>query len=189
MNLSELRAQMAKNLWFRGPSGAHPRLDGLRAATERWATSLREQTGLCTTLFGMEGPNAYFRIFIALAADLPDHPSELDYDEVEARGPAEYLEIRSCAVMPVAECTWHSFRVEDDEWEHDVFDLFDERWFAGRETRRALAELVVRLGEGAGLAVLSWELTHAPADPEWPRPEFAPEAPELRHFLFPGYFD
>ena len=43
--------------------------------------------------------------------------------------------------------------------------------------------------EKQGLSLLGWDVTCAPADPAWPRLPYAPEEPELRHYLFPGYYD
>jgi hypothetical protein len=73
--------------------------------------------------------------------------------------------------------------------EHEIADLFDNGWL---ESHPGHEDAILKLSETAAdlrLPMISWDIACRPADAGWPTLKFAPKQPELRHYLFPGYFD
>jgi len=64
--------------------------------------------------------------------------------------------------------------------------LLQELYMGDRNLHEADPSLDARIRV---LVQLSWELLRSPAPPEWPREFWMLEQPELRNYLFPGFFE
>lgn len=133
--------------------------------------------------------NNYYDIECPLSSGFPDSRSELDYEQVEKEGPVEYFQLLLSVVAPVVAGVWHRFFIRNGEPEHEMFDLLSEEWFAVHPEHKPAALEIIRVAEEQGNTVLSWDVTLQPADKDWPVSRLMPEDPDLRHYLFKGYYD
>jgi hypothetical protein len=136
-----------------------------------------------------ENINNYYEIESPLTPGLPDSRSELDFDELEQAGPAEYFQLLLSAVAPVVAGVWHRFFIRDGKPRHEMFDFLSKEWFAAHPQHEPAARELIRAIEEQGLTVLGWDITLLPAGKDWPRTHLMPEEPDLRHYLFKGYYD
>jgi len=133
--------------------------------------------------------NNYYDIECSLTSGFPASRGELDYDQVERSGPAEYFQLLYSVVAPVAAGVWHRFFIREEEPDHEMFDFLSVEWFAMHPEYESPALEMIDTMENRGLTVLGWDVTLLPADEDWPLSRFMPEDPDLRHYLFKGYYD
>lgn len=133
--------------------------------------------------------NNYYEIECPLGPGLPDSRSEVDFYELKRKEPAEYFQLLLSVVAPVVAGVWHRRRPPGDNPRHEMFDFLSEEWFAAHPEHEAVALELIRVAEEQGLTVLGWDVTLQPADKDWPVGRLMPEDPDLRHYLFKGYYD
>ena len=134
--------------------------------------------------------NNYFDVECSMQKSSPTDMTELEYQRVKESGPIEYFQILCSVVAPVSAGAWHRFSVNDaGQWEHEIVDLFDNGWLESHPSHEGAILKLSEAAEGLHLSIVDWDVACRPADAAWPKPKFAPEAPELRHYLFPGYYD
>ncbi|MFY0564189.1 hypothetical protein ACN28E_10090 [Archangium lansingense] len=133
--------------------------------------------------------NDYYDIECPLTSGFPESRAELDYDQLEQEGPAEYFQLLLSTVAPVVAGVWHRFFIRDGMRQHEMFDFLSEEWFAEHTEHKPMALEIIRKAEEQGLTVLGWDITLLPADKDWPLARLMPEDPDLRHYLFGGYYD
>ena len=136
-----------------------------------------------------ENINNYYGIECPLSSHCSESMAALDGDLVERHGPGEYFQLLCSVVAPVVAGVWHRFFIRDGQWEHDMFDFLSDEWFAANRAHETIALELIQTAEELDLTVLGWDVTLKPADKEWPLSRFMPEDPDLRHYLFPGYYD
>ncbi|MCP3100737.1 hypothetical protein LZ198_17855 [Myxococcus sp. K15C18031901] len=133
--------------------------------------------------------NNYYDIECPLSAGLPPSRAELTFEEGDPEPSAEYFQLLLSAVAPVVAGVWHRFSHPDGEPRHEMFDLVSPEWFATHPEHEAAARELAHIARGLGLTLLGWDVTLQPADADWPVAPLMPEAPDLRHYLFKGYYD
>ncbi|MEM9490107.1 MAG: hypothetical protein AAGC55_13245 [Myxococcota bacterium] len=133
--------------------------------------------------------NNYYDIECALHSYAPRYMSEPKYDLAERHGLCEYFQLLCSVVAPVVAGVWHRFHVRNEQLDHDMFDFLDDTWFAANPDHEKAALELIQTAEELELTVLGWDMTLKPADKDWPLSRFMPEDPDLRHYLFPGYYD
>lgn len=161
---------------------------------ERQVQALRERVAEClgrnaTVQTTPRDINNYYDIECSLTPGFPDGRSELDYDQVARDGPAEYFQMLISVVAPVVAAVWHRFFIRDGEPQHEMFDFLSEDWFSMHPEYEPVALELIGAAEAQGLTVLSWDVTLLPSDKDWPLSRLMPEDPDLRHYLFKGYYD
>ncbi|NTX06636.1 hypothetical protein [Myxococcus sp. CA040A] len=133
--------------------------------------------------------NNYYDIECPLSPRLPPSRTEMSFEGRGPEEPAEYFQMLLSVVAPVVAGVWHRFSPPGIEPWHEMFDLLSQEWFATHPGHEPAARELVRVAEGLGLTVLGWDVTLKPADKDWPVARLMPEAPDLRHYLFEGYYD
>ena len=160
------------------------------AQVEALQRSVGELFGRPTTIqIRPENINNYYDIECPLHARYPASMAALEYEQVKRYGPGAYFQLVCSVVAPVVAGIWHRFYIRNSEWEHDMFDFLSEAWFVENREYEDIALELIQTIEGMDLSALGWDITLKPADEGWPPSPYMPEEPELRHYLFPGYYD
>lgn len=130
----------------------------------------------------------YFRVQVCITPGVRTARFALTWRQVERKKEIVYLEILVAVVAKVAEASWHTYRVTDT-FDHDSFELLDTAFLDAHPALEATAERVMELVDEVGLELLGWDVTRAPADTRLPEEPWMAGAPQVRHFLLPGYWD
>ena len=160
------------------------------AAVRAFAAELGDFAHVIPELEEPANINNYFRIELPLTSGFSGSRFALDFDEVAAVGGVTYLDVLCSTFAPVANATWfREFVGDHGHYGREACDLLDADWLNRHPEFEPLAFKVITIGERHGHTVLGWDVSRSQADSDWPAPEYAPEDPQLRHFLFPGYYD
>lgn len=160
------------------------------AAVRAIAEELSEFAGVTAELEEPANTNNYFRIELPLTSGFTGSRFALDFDEVAAAGGVTYLDVLCSTFVPVIEATWlWDFVGVDGQYGRESRDVLDADWLVGYPEFEPLALEVITISERHGHTVLGRDVSRSPAHPSWPAPELAPERPQLRHFLFPGFYE
>ncbi len=111
-------------------------------------------------------------------------------DKLKRRGTAIFLEIKTCAFIPVAEATWHIiWGNKDRSYDKNVYDLLDYKAVPLEKDLEEVVKSILDTAEEVGVTIVSKEITHLPTDPTLPPPIFEPPNPRIRDYLFGPYPD
>lgn len=141
------------------------------------------------TIPEVQGPanmDSYHLVSWPLRPDLP--PNAYEIDTLCLPAPALYLTARICHFAPLVELSWLEVG-HSNEIPFRSAELFDSAVLDADSKAEAVALAAFSAAEELGLELLEWEFLREPAPPEWPRKFWMPERPELRNYLFPGYFE
>lgn len=159
------------------------------ASVKRFAERLAKASGKEAYIQEPQNIDNYYRLQICLTPRSPSNRFTLDFDRVKRDGEVVYLNVLCSMLAPVSEASWHVYRVTDSQLVLESHDLLDPVFLSRHPEWQSLAHEVTRIGRETDLCALSWDITRQAADVSWPRPQFAPDSSQLRHFLFTGYYD
>lgn len=172
----------------RNPHEADPFLDArIRASVQTLSNRVSEVTGSIPEVRGPANLDSYHLVSWPLQLVLPPHPTGIDILSLSA--PALYLTARVCHFAPLVELSWLEFGHENGKPYRRSAELLDSNVLDANTKAEAVALTALQASEYLGLDVLSWKFLRTPAPIEWPRQFWMPEQPELRNYLFPGFFE
>ena len=157
-------------------------VDAIRAGAQALAAALGAE------LTPPHNDDSYYRVQVAMTPRVRCSRFALTYGLVRRKREVVYLEILVASIAKAAEASWHVYRA-DDSFEHESFELLDADFLAAHPALEATAEHVLAVTAEAGIDLLSWDVTRAPADPRLPEEPWMGGTPQLRHFLLPGFWD
>lgn len=103
--------------------------------------------------------------------------------------PKRYLTARVCHFAPLVELSWLELGREEGLPYRRSAELLDPNVLRANPKAEAVALAALQAAEELGLEHLPWEFLRSPARPDWPRQFWMPEQPEIRNYLFPGFFE
>ena len=131
--------------------------------------------------------NSYYFVSWPLQPNLPSDPLFVDVFSLSA--PARYLTARVCYFAPLVELSWLELGHEDGQPYRRSAELLDTIVLETYPKAETIALAALEIAEELGLKQLSWACLRSPARPEWPREYWMSEQPEIRNYLFPGFFE
>lgn len=170
------------------PHESDPFLDArIRAAVQKLCEKVAETTGTIPEFRGPANLDSYHLVSWPLWSGLPPHPTGIDIPSLSV--PALYLTARVCHFAPLIELSWLELGHRNGKPYRCSAELLDSTMLDMDPKTEAVAIAALQASEELGLEYLPWELLRAPAPLEWPRQFWMPEEPELRNYLFPGFFE
>lgn len=157
------------------------------ASVQQFSVRVAEVTGTVPEIRGPANLDSYHLVNCPLRPGLPPNPDSIDIPSLSI--PALYLTARVCHFAPLVELSWLELGYEDGKPYRRSAILLDSTVLGADPMTEAVALAALETVKELGLEPLSWELLRSPAPPDWPRQFWMPEMPEIRNYLFPGFFE
>lgn len=159
----------------------------IRASVQQLSVRVAKVTGTIPEVGDPANLDSYHQVSWPLRSDLPSDAGSIDIPTLSA--PALYLTARVCHFAPLVELSWLELGHEKGKPYRRSAELLDLSVLKSDPKAEAVAITALETVKELGLEPLSWELLRSPAPPEWPRRFWMPEQPEIRNYLFPGFFE
>lgn len=170
------------------PHETDPFLDArIRVAVEQLGENVAKVTQRVPEVRGPANLDSYHLLSWPLQPRLPPHPTGIDISSLSA--PALYLTARVCHFAPLVELSWLELGQKNGKPYRHSAELLDSTVLDADPKVEEVALAALQAADDVGLELLSWETLRKPAPSEWPRQFWMPEKPELRNYLFPGFFE
>lgn len=170
------------------PHEADPSLDErIRTSVQILSKRVATVTGTVPEIRGPANMDSYHLVTWPLLTTLPSHPAQVDILSLST--PALYLTARVSHFAFLAELSWLELGHDSTMPYRHSTELFDETILASNSKTETVAITALETADEVGFEVLSWEILRAPAPPGLPRQFWMPEHPEIRNYLFPGFFE
>ena len=167
--------------------------------TERIEDTVEQLRQRASILFGRPASihnipqevNYYYTIECCLTDGCPEYYNELVLvSDAQSFGTVEYFQLMCSVVVPITAGIWHRFQPASDQtFDHSFFDLFSDEWLSDHADHRTMALQLDAAAEQLRMSMLGWDMLLEPADADWPKLQHAPEQAELRHYIFPGFYE
>ncbi|MCB0065195.1 MAG: hypothetical protein KDE19_23890 [Caldilineaceae bacterium] len=170
------------------PHEVDPSLDArIRTSVRILSNRVATVTGTVPEIRGPANMDSYHLITWPLQSTLPSHPAQVDILSLSTS--ALYLTARVSHFAFLAELSWLELGHDNVMPFRHSAELFDETVLASNPKRETVALTALETADEIGFEVLSWEILHTPAPPDLPRQFWMPDHPEIRNYLFPGFFE